>query len=396
MKNKFLLTTFVSLFTVVALCSCNKDDDENIPTSKIENNTITAKVEDGVEIDLVKAMILDNYEIARADYLAEGFTLELPKTVDDRYLESVSNLIEISDVLQISNPDVKAKMVHLITFKSNKMTSVLVHGTQSYIGMLVYVNGDVNITGSGTDENGVSHTYNVHLTKGWNIMYMKIISISEIEITTQSPADAVWFCDEDLESFGIYSDEEEEKEEEDSGEEEDEEEEEEEPLQTIVATVENGSDYNGEIDFVKAFMSDNEIAKGEYTNGGFTLKLPETVNDKYLSDRIFGEDFESYGVFINNFDVKGRILDIVAFKSDKKVGAFSYGTPAQNYGVPVYVTDNLYVSGSGIDKNGVSYTYDNILLDKGWNMVYSKVVDSKKVTVTTQPPTDPVWFYEKE
>jgi hypothetical protein len=93
MKRNYLKMAFVSLFAVAALCSCNKDEDDNNDnggTGAIQNNAISIEVEDGAsyseKIDIVK-LECEGGTLANAPFNNGRFTLNLPASVSVQYLE---------------------------------------------------------------------------------------------------------------------------------------------------------------------------------------------------------------------------------------------------------------------------------------------------------------------
>jgi hypothetical protein len=207
MKRNYLITALVGLFTVVAICSCNKDEDENnAGNSVISNNTITAVVENGVnyngKIDIVKAEILSGtgasgITLASASYGNGGFTLNLPANVDAQYLSDADELLPPG--LTISNPNVKACVVGLNAYKSGSQTRTGFFYTEieGWEGEeLIYADGNVNVTGSHSAADGEISDFNLHLRKGWNMMYFKGDNIS-----TQVPAGAKWYLLDFSQSF---------------------------------------------------------------------------------------------------------------------------------------------------------------------------------------------------
>jgi hypothetical protein len=204
MKKNFLMKAFVCLFTVVALCSCKKDDDE-VPTSTVPGNTITATVESGSsfnnQIDTVIVRI-DSYELTetKSAYSNGGFTLNLPATVIDTYLDEYD---DAPTGITVSNPKVKVGWADLRAYKSGSIVGDIYYATgksdSDWEGELVYVNGDVSVTGSYTEKDGdesYTEKSNVHLRKGWNIVYSKETENEKsyvYEQTTQAPAGLKWY-----------------------------------------------------------------------------------------------------------------------------------------------------------------------------------------------------------
>ena len=175
----------------------------------------------------------------------------------------------------------------------------------------------------------------------------------------------------------------------------------------VNAKVENGDAYNSQIDSVKFSLKAEtriEIAKGKYSNGGFTLEFPQTVNANLLAT--VGDELEYCGVYNSTIsDPEAKITTLTAkdwhlnaYKSGVRVGDiyfddygdFDYGATA----FFVYATKDVIVSGSS------SYNVKdiiNISLKKGWNIVYMIYANGNKggVTLTTQEPAGFKWPYSQ-
>jgi hypothetical protein len=219
MKRNFLMMALVCLFTVVAISSCKKDDDDE--NNGGIGNTLTVTVENGSslngKIDNVKLEIgyellssygWGYYEVASAPYSNGGFTLNLSETVDDTYLEAFDT-DDLDDGVKVSNPNVKTGYAEIEAYKADYSTGCFYHGTNDWESELMYANGDVSVTGSYTDtetwEDSVGGTItetltekcNIHLKKGWNIMYYKGTekgnNTYEVETTTTAPSGAKWY-----------------------------------------------------------------------------------------------------------------------------------------------------------------------------------------------------------
>ncbi|MDR1584027.1 MAG: hypothetical protein LBS55_12375 [Prevotellaceae bacterium] len=227
MKRNFLMMAFVSLFTVVAISSCNKDDDDDGKEGGNIDNTITATVEHGNsyngKIDSVKAKIYppkkNSYLVtlvaASTNYSNGGFTLKLPETVSDTYLSAFDDdNFYVDNGITISNRNVKISQTYIEAYKANDVVGEFYYGTADWYwyGRPTYSNGDVSITGSMTEEHnsdgdgdGVdeTHTYttkfNIHLKKGWNMVYGKEGEYEE-EYTTTAPSGAKWYYEDYYES----------------------------------------------------------------------------------------------------------------------------------------------------------------------------------------------------
>jgi hypothetical protein len=208
MKTNYFKMAFVGLFAVVALCSCSKDEDDNSSSDnggngEIQNNTLTVSIENGAsyseKIDFVKVMC-DGITLASAPYNDGNFTLNLPPSVSDQYLEALFD--EIPQGITLSNPDVKGAYALLIAYKSDAETGFLYLEAGGWEGEgLIYANGDVSIAGSYTEtEDGETYTFrfnNCNLKKGWNTRYVKTVQKGdnsyESEFTTQVSEEAKWY-----------------------------------------------------------------------------------------------------------------------------------------------------------------------------------------------------------
>ncbi|MDR0729988.1 MAG: hypothetical protein LBF19_07715 [Prevotellaceae bacterium] len=194
-KSNFLKMAFVCLFTVVALGSCSKDEEENSDNGIIVNNTITAVVENGNSyndaIDVVKLYpdSDDDAVLASAEYKNGGFTMTLPANVSSQYLQSIAG--DVPDGITVSNANVKIGSGNLYAYKSDNRVGIFYLASgENLVGALVYADGDVSITGSSQGEIGTM-IFNMNLKRGWNVMCQKTTQ-NEYEITTTVPADAKW------------------------------------------------------------------------------------------------------------------------------------------------------------------------------------------------------------
>jgi hypothetical protein len=182
---------------------------------------------------------------------------------------------------------------------------------------------------------------------------------------------------------------------------------------TLTVTVENGSSLNGKIDNVKLeieYATSNYgldtyvAASAPYSNGGFTLNLPETVSDTYL----IAFDADDLGdAKVSNFNVKTGSAYLIAYKADDDAGYFYHGTSDWE-SMLMYSTDDVSVTGSythsdsWTDSDGVTYTETitekyRVYLKKGWNIVYEKYTEKGNNTyeaeITTTAPSGVKWYH---
>jgi hypothetical protein len=200
MKRDFLRTAIVCLFAVVALCSCDKDDNKgnNVPTEVIVNNTITATVENSNghkdKVDSVRLIDENRCEAANSVYSDGKFTLKLP-SINDTLLDTIF-MNDIPAGVTVSDSVAMVVDAYIDAYKSGKKSGAFYHGTTEWTSWLIYSNKDVTITGSATRDDKDTKKYNASLEKGWNIVYQKDVNKAdgkrESEITTQMPDSAKW------------------------------------------------------------------------------------------------------------------------------------------------------------------------------------------------------------
>jgi hypothetical protein len=240
MNRKYFMMAFVSLFTVVALCSCDKDEDEKkkddpvvTDSTVVAGYTVTVTVENGncfnSKIGIVKAYIdvdnADDVEVANAPYSNGGFTLKLQSTISEAYLYAwFEDEDDYLEGVTVSNPNVKiADMDDIDAYKSNDHVGYFYNELSDGWEMwYVYANENLSMTGNGEreeeenydsnqdgdyDDEGDNqyiytwkYKYNMHLRKGWNAIYYKETESDDVrgeEITTQAPASKIkWYFEE--------------------------------------------------------------------------------------------------------------------------------------------------------------------------------------------------------
>jgi hypothetical protein len=158
-----------------------------------------------------------SYNIINVAYVNGGFTLDLPASVDDKYLYTFDEKFDVlPESIKVSNPNVKMTDPSLSAYKwdpeatYNPVTvGYIYYGTTDILwrGNLWYVDGDVTITGSSKVERTVdglqiskTTVYSINAKKGWNIVYKNEVHTdtetteSETEThTTNAPAGAKWY-----------------------------------------------------------------------------------------------------------------------------------------------------------------------------------------------------------
>jgi hypothetical protein len=168
----------------------------------------------------------------------------------------------------------------------------------------------------------------------------------------------------------------------------------------ITVQVENGNTLNSIISELRVsydFWVQTDVSfslTGAYSNGGFTVTLPKTLDAKYLSEfSYFSKNNANHFVFthIEGYDSNGSI--VAKFKlrgEDLKQGDYGlYGT--------IYTVNFWYVDrDTPVDFSEKGYTL-NINLKKGWNKIYAASdYESGNVSHTTVPPDCNVkWQFER-
>ncbi|GHT25770.1 hypothetical protein FACS189430_12390 [Bacteroidia bacterium] len=182
-----------------------------IVTAKVENgNDLNSKV-NAVQVDVWNDegdAGQEKYKIASGSYASGSFTVNLPVTVDSKYLlPTVDNSELLSDdwkdKIMISNPNVKNCCIEFKAYKDgNRGGNFTYYGkTSETYGYFIYSDGDVTLTGLGTYTNDgyiCTYDYNVSLKKGWNIVYEYSkedvnAKTFTIKMTSVAPADMKWY-----------------------------------------------------------------------------------------------------------------------------------------------------------------------------------------------------------
>jgi hypothetical protein len=211
MNRNFLKMAFVSLFAVVALSSCDENEDENGNNGSIDR-TIAAVVENGsaydAEIDSVKVFIEyygDYLEtpIALAAYTNGQFTFTLPETVSDEWLSNIADDFgedRIPNGVTVSDKDVKGVSAWIEAYHDGNRVGNFRYKSEVWSSYLVYADRKFSLTGSYIEEDGDAYKYNIHLGKGWNRLYSKETKKEdgtwEGESTTIVPAGLKWVYEE--------------------------------------------------------------------------------------------------------------------------------------------------------------------------------------------------------
>ena len=209
----------------------------------------------------------------------------------------------------------------------------------------------------------------------------------------------------------------------------------------IDAKVENGTNYNSIFDKVKAIMyygkDENEfvVAEGKYSNGGFMIQLPATVDPEYLSPIVDGgkigdeEIIMEDWIEISDKTVKGGGISLQAYnQSGDYLGDFYYLNSSWDVSSNktrtmitisvseagfVYCDKDVKITGSTELEEEVEDTQvkvkvkANAGLKKGWNIIYLTIdISIKKngeslsssgiASITTSKPGEMKWYFEDD
>jgi hypothetical protein len=204
LEKRIFLRNFRKGIAVVAIClagvtvfsGCDKDGNGRIGgnASKI---TATNVINSSSQIATVKAEIYwetstdwGSDAIAQVPYKDNGFTLELPATVLDKYLYLLAE--DVPDGITISDKTAKCNMTIDIKAYDNKANNIggfyLSNGESAY-AMWAYVDKNVTIKGEYEESGRIFYKYNMDLKKGWNVVYINSSTdksvYERITITTQ-------------------------------------------------------------------------------------------------------------------------------------------------------------------------------------------------------------------
>jgi hypothetical protein len=124
------------------------------------------------------------------------------------------------------------------------------------------------------------------------------------------------------------------------------------------------------------------IAECDYSNGGFTLALPETVDAKNLGT--INDMFPSE-ISVSDKNAKLGSLETIGYSADgAEAGTFWYESKTCD-AYYIYTDRNVTIKGSFTDEYDDDKYVCNVSFVKGWNIVYE--IESKKDDVYTYTST---------
>lgn len=195
---------FVSLFTVVAINSCSKDENTSTSSSSAFDGKLsgTIKTESGAalngEVDTLK--LYDGNVVKSFPVSADGsFEFTLPTPSADK-LDLLSE--GMPDGLSITPADAKFYSVNEIeASKNGSYVGYVYYGKRSATLFVeisyVYVDRDVVITGNKTITDGAyEYIYNMNLKTGWNKVFESETSSANKIVSSMTtgniPSDVQW------------------------------------------------------------------------------------------------------------------------------------------------------------------------------------------------------------
>jgi len=198
MKKRFLnigLLLTMSL-AVVNFTSCNNDepDSPGRTVTEIRATNVTGNTSGVTTVKLIGDFNWVDGElsidvIAQAPFVNNGFTLNLPATLDDRFLFPLWNEEEVGEGVTISDKEAKIFVAfEFFGFDSDgnpigDFAFIAESDERFYIAAWFYVDRNVSMIGEIDGER-----INVSFRKGWNIMYSAFDEAGGQFSTTQRPA----------------------------------------------------------------------------------------------------------------------------------------------------------------------------------------------------------------
>ena len=181
----------------------------------------------------------------------------------------------------------------------------------------------------------------------------------------------------------------------------------------IAAIVENGSELNScEViaftdpypgnnpNYGTYYYEGNEISRGYFKNGEFTIPLPNVFSGGslyYITDLVLVE-----GATISNTSV--RIVDavLVAYNGQQS-GEFIYSNQNRDIeSILMFSWGETVITGSSsVTSEGIKYsvTYSNCTFKRGWNFMYMIITENTPTTVTatitTEEPNGMKWYFNE-
>ena len=410
---------FGLLAAVIIFTGCNKDDNgKNKEEGGNEGLKIfEISIENGKEynskIDMVKLISYNAFDeyvvLASADYNDGNFILNLPATIEGGFWVGFGG--NISETVTVSDPNALIAIeIAIVGFKGDNRVCWFYYENEdeSAYGFPVYVNSDLSINGTLKETYDRDITYieeynynfSINAKRGWNMWYTiendEIIimqttaGIKEIynsEMTTTDPGGLKWNVEfRDYYYRDVTAGEE----------------------LKINAQVENGNTYNNYIRRVRADGYYYPLAVGTYSNGSFSLTIPNTISYDNLG--WIGNYFNNHYCYESDINISNNNVRIMSFDRirgyssirgtwdwNDYVGDFIFGKTESNSVINtmyMFVDNDVNVTGTCLSYYNDYRTEYLLNLKAGWNTVYLTVNSSGNRIISTTSVSGLKWYFE--
>jgi len=408
-RGNFLRIAYFSLLAVsIIFSACKKDnDDDNNGIMKLEISVENGK-EYSSRIDKVKLFVYgDNNAVVTVDYNDGNFTLQLPTTVTAGCLYGIGGY-GFPSTVSINNPNAQAAEVAIVGYKGDKQVCSFYYrkvdeGNDIYTsGYPLYVNSTLTINGTETrvDDRDITriyeenYIYSINAKKGWNMWYHKRTNtytetatgtkeIYNRVTTTTDPGGLKWVVEfRNYYWDGVTAG----------------------SNLNINAQVENGNNYNN-IRRVRADGYRYALAVGNYSNGGFSLTIPNKTYPELTIENFFNWYYgDTDGLFISNkyasmesfSRIEGYSSNSGYWDWNDYVGRFIYGKIESNSVTRtmwMFVDMDVHIIGSISSSYYGTYNC-NMNLKAGWNTVYLTETSSEDRIMSTISVNGLKWYFE--
>jgi len=212
MQKKVTLLGVVIMAAMLIIFSVGcKKDDKKTDAGSSNNRKVKAIVENGNDYNsIISTVKYVMYEYDEDGYLENGhvisscsfdnggFTMDLPETVNGRYLYSVEWFFN-PDVANISDMNVGLNYGYFEAYDEDDdyfddfLYAKFNNKTSATRGEYWYADRNVTITGEGYDGKG-----DLSLKKGWNLVYHTFIGDDWFEYSSQKVPDLLWYLWDDF------------------------------------------------------------------------------------------------------------------------------------------------------------------------------------------------------
>lgn len=192
--------TFVSVF-VISFVACNKDDDDiGGNPSVIEIKNVIGDYSEVATVKVVNQSSDGQDEIASGKFKNGKCKITLPKTLSDKYMFSINEVVDNEIVASDKNAKISGLYWNEIIGydnSGNESVEFWLANNKEYHSFVVYVYADRKFTLKGSDRDGVTN-FDCEFKKGWNIVYHDESAYTSGNITTNKPSgmDYKWYCND--------------------------------------------------------------------------------------------------------------------------------------------------------------------------------------------------------